>query len=47
LNKRISICGGKDKFKLGIEDTIENKIIGKANRKYLRSSDLEIEVYYI
>ena len=47
LNKRISICEGKDKFRLGIETNIENKIIGKINRKYLRSSDLEIEVYYI
>ena len=47
LNKRISICEGKDKFTLGIENTIENKVISKVNRKYLRSSDMEIEVYYI
>ncbi len=47
LNKRVSICEGDDKFKLGIESTIENKVISKANRKYLKASDIEIDVYYI
>ena len=47
LNKRVSICEGDDKFKLGIENTIENKIISKVNRKYLNTSDSEIVVYYI
>ena len=47
LNKKISICEGNGKFKLGIESKIENKIINKVNLNILNKNDSSFEVYYI
>ena len=47
LNNKISICEGKDKFKLGIENDILNKIIHKSNFGILKENQIELDVYYI
>ncbi|MDD6257190.1 glycosyltransferase family protein [Methanobrevibacter boviskoreani] len=46
LNKKISIAKGPDKFTLGQEDDITNKIINKEVYTNL-SQDIPIDVYYI
>ena len=43
LNKRVCICQGENKFSLGIEENIENKIINKLNLNH----DGQFDVYYI
>ena len=43
LNKRVCICQGENKFSLGIEENIENKIINKINLNH----DGQFDVYYI
>ena len=47
LNKRISISKGENKFILGVENNIENKIITKLALDSLDFDIDEIEVYYI
>jgi hypothetical protein len=46
LNKKISIAKGPNKFTLGQEDNITNKIINKEIYANL-SKDMPIDVYYI
>ena len=47
LNKRISISNGENKFTLGVENSIENKVITKLALDSLDFDIGGIEVYYI
>ena len=47
LNRKVSICKGEEKFKLGLKDNIENMLITKERLDLLDNEDLEIETYSI
>ena len=48
LNKHYAICKGEDKFRLGMEKTVENKVIPRERLDYLDGNEnTEVDVYYI
>lgn len=48
LNKHYAVCNGDNRFTLGIEDNLENKVIPRERLDYLdMDEDIEVDVYYI
>jgi hypothetical protein len=47
INKRIAIAMSDDKFRLGVENTLDNKLVPKKAYKEFFDGNKEIDVYYI